>query len=498
MRDWRTIEVTQTMGEFVDAFNKNSENSKFLDYVIGLILYNGIIYNGDETVGRQPIAPLTNVDLTGISPFNLLIDNFTFYFKETNMIVDVNMLTVNLHDYQDGKLHFLFFKSDLSYRIGDGMFGDADELLFGRFVIGTDGTFNQFYLMAQRCGTGSYESAEEFYSYDDGLFVKGITGTLNLGLTEGQVKRSGIEFNDKVSPDVIDLEYLATDAKPIRYIQSDNTINYLLSTQQSVVTNKYLNYETSTLGDVPAGKYTIQRILFDIYQQTLIIQYGDTVYDDFNTCIQNSGWVKYPAPYDKKIFLPLAILCIKSGTTDLTSSDNIIITRKGTNVDSPYDALEDIVARNKAEEALKQIQITNQNLTKEIQNRINGDTNLQSSINSLSSKLNTEITNRANADTNLQNQINTNKTNISNTLSSLNSHIAQKSYSNRPHGLGSMAWQNTGSYYTKTQCDSRYLQDGDQDVELNFDNLTIGNERLILGYWGKTAPSPRNKCSLLD
>ena len=42
MRDWRTIIVTQTMGEFVDAFNLNSESSAFIDRVLGYVLYNGV------------------------------------------------------------------------------------------------------------------------------------------------------------------------------------------------------------------------------------------------------------------------------------------------------------------------------------------------------------------------------------------------------------------------------------------------------------------------
>ena len=66
MRDWRTIIVTQTMGEFVDAFNLNSESSAFIDRVLGYVLYNGVLYNGDETIGRKPIAPLTNIDLSGL------------------------------------------------------------------------------------------------------------------------------------------------------------------------------------------------------------------------------------------------------------------------------------------------------------------------------------------------------------------------------------------------------------------------------------------------
>ena len=335
MRNWRTIIVTQTMGEFVDAFNLNAENSAFIDKVLGYVLYNGVLYNGDETIGRKPIAPLTNIDLTGISPFNVLVDNFTFYFNQSNKMVDCNMLTLNLHDYQDGQLHFIHFKDDLSYTVTQSMYGEPDELLFARFVCEPDGAFNQFYVMFQRCGTDSYNASGEFYNYEGGLIPTPIEGTLNIGLTSADVKRSGIDFSDLNTPDLIFLQNDPTSKKYLRYVESDNTVNYLGSKTYNIISNKILNYDTKSFTTVPAGKYSIQRILYDLYEGTIIMQYGDTVYNDFNSAMLGSAWLKYPAPFGERIYLPLGIVLLKSGTTDLSNEENLFLVRTSLLVDQP-------------------------------------------------------------------------------------------------------------------------------------------------------------------
>lgn len=504
MRTWEYINYTNTFRELVDKINKNSDSSKFIDEITGNILCNGIIYNGRETINGASIKPLEPVDVSGVVTSDTILDNFKLYFRDSNIVVEVNEFPIDLLSYKDNKLHFIFIKQDLTYRVSDYMFGAADEILLARFVINTNGTWQQLYFMASREGTPEYDSADEFYNVD-GLFVKS-PGGLELSQTAGSVKRSGIDFTDKISPDVKKYYKLASERVPIRYVNTQNEIDYTTNVQYNVITNKYMVYnmnkklkikaqqkvqdiqnlyygiqnycndiaselheaivsggdvedltpivkaftsyidsiyeqvdvlsnilEDSTLSsvdrtnltknktlvntymnkylkgeaissvidntqvmaisnmssyikhidpsicDIPledvlqkvlddldgisynagkilsvdSGKFTIQRILWDIYEDCLIVQYGDTVYNNFEDAVTGSNLLAYPAPWGKTIYIPLAIMIIKSGTTSINDdNETIIIDRKNIYVDQENSDYADYVARARASKAL--------------------------------------------------------------------------------------------------------------------------------------------------
>lgn len=503
MRNWEKLSSTNTFQEMVDLWNKNRDSSEFLDEMVGTILCNGILYNGNETVAGKMIRPLENVELSGQVDSDTYFDNFTFYFRDTNKVVKTDMFPVDLLSYADGKPHFLYIKEDLTYRISDYMFGKADEVLLARFVINQDFTWNQMYIMAQRAGTPMYNAADEFYDVT-GCYIKS-PGGLNLSTTSGTIKRSGIDFTDKVSPDLMNIYNLASEKVPIRYINTANEVDYTEQQRETVITDKYMIYNmnkklkieaeqyiaaiqnlyymikersnlvadelheaivvggeledlqqivqgytnyidliyqevnklyellgdevlstvrravlrnnmvevnnyldtylkgiaiahsiteqqveairtipsyillidntitqnpldyalgsiqddlnaiTFNVGqikDVPTGKFTIQRILWDIYEGTLILQYGDKIYDNVNEAISGTDLVEYPAPFGKTIYIPMAILIIKSGTTDLNNDiESIIIDRRWIEVDQEMSSYADYVARAKADKA---------------------------------------------------------------------------------------------------------------------------------------------------
>jgi hypothetical protein len=507
MRDWKTIKSTNTFQDLVDKFNQNSESSNFIDEMLGKVLSNGILFNGNETINGKIIQPLTKVDLSGIVESDTILDNFVLYFRDTNNIVSLNQFPIDLLSYADGKPHFLYLQENLDYRISDYMFGKADEVLIGRFVINTDNTWNHFYIMAQRAGTPMYNAADEFYTVD-GMYVKS-PGGLELSQTSGTVKRSGIDFTDKVSPDVSQFYNVTSERVPIRYINIFNEVDYTKDTTYEIEPNKYMiynmnknlkidaeeliakiqnlyylidehsnevadelhesiiaggsqedltqivhaytdyiniiysqvdvlynlldsevlssvnrdrlkenkeavdNYLEAYLNDsaidlgisevqvtairnfvyyilntnltvcnipledmlqevqddlnsitfdagsileVPEGKFTIQRILWDVYEKSLICQYGDTLYDTFNQAVQGTGLLEYPAPFGKTIYIPLAIIVLKSGITSINDdSDTIIIDRRWIEVDQENSGYADYVARAKADKALDQI-----------------------------------------------------------------------------------------------------------------------------------------------
>lgn len=504
MRTWEYIDYTNTFKELVDKINKNSDSSDFMDRITGTILCNGVIYDGDETVDGQKIYPLEKVGVSGIVNSNTVFDNFKLYFRDQNIIIDLEQFPIDLLSYLDNKIHFLYIKSDLTYRVSDYMFGGADELLLARFVLNSDGTWNQLYIMAPRTGTPEYDAAEEFYDVN-GLFVKS-PGDLELSQTSGSVKRSGIDFADMLSPDYKKFYNLSTERVPLRYINIYNEIDYSQSTTYNVITDRYMtynmnkklkytaeqkiqdiqnmyygivtkcnnvsnelntailsggtlsdltpivtsftdyidsiyvqvdnlynmlgdvtlssvrradlltnktdindfmdtylkgsaietaitnvqvlaivniasyikhlntdvyalpledvlqeiqddlndiSYNAGTINIVPNNKFTIQRILWDIYDGSLIMQYGDTVYDTFEDAIEGTSLLAYPAPWGKTIYIPLAIMVIKSGISSINDdNETIIIDRRNIYVDQESSDYADYVARARASKAI--------------------------------------------------------------------------------------------------------------------------------------------------
>lgn len=502
MRDWKQLNDSNIMRDLIEYFNQNSDSSAFIDSMVGTILSNGVIYNGRETVDGMLIRPLKPVEITGIVNSATVFDNFDLYFRDTNKIVSLSMFPIDFLSYANGKLNFLYIREDLSYRISEYMFGEADEVLLARFCINTDSTWNHMYIMAQRAGTPMYNAGDEFYDVE-GMYVKS-PGGLELSQTSGTTKRSGIDFTDKVSPDIYQFYNLASERVPLRYINNFNEIDYTQAKTYNLITDRYMTYNMSkqdkikaeeyihsirnlfylidnyanatanelhdmivngaensdllqvtnayanrlqdiyaeveklyallgndnlkevrraglqanmtlvsdfiarnilvasvteaqvlairkspafiiyidpvtcanplemelqnvqdelaaltfnagTINSVPNGKFTIQRVLWDIYEQSLVLQYGDTIYDTFNKAIEGTGLLAYPAPFGKTIFIPLAIIVLKSGITDLNADvESIIIDRRWIEVDQENTGYADYVARAQAEKSLKQ------------------------------------------------------------------------------------------------------------------------------------------------
>ena len=283
MRDWEKLNSTNTFQEMVDLWNKNVDSAEFIDGMVGTILCNGVLFNGRETVAGKMIRPLENVELSGQVDSDTYFDNFTFYFRDTNKVVETNMFPVDLLNFADGKPHFLYIKEDLTYRVSDYMFGKADEVLLARFVINRDFTWNQLYIMAQRAGTPMYNAADEFYDVS-GCYIKS-PGGLNLSTTSGTVKRSGIDFTDKVSPDLMNIYNIASEMLPIRYVNTANEIDYSEQPRQTVITDKYMIYNMNKKKKIEAEQYiaAIQNLYY------MIVERSNSVADELHEAIVVGG-----------------------------------------------------------------------------------------------------------------------------------------------------------------------------------------------------------------
>lgn len=347
-RPFNTIDVTNTIGDWVDAFNKNALASTDHTWYLGEMLFNGMLYTGLETIGGEEVKSLTNLNISSQSPQNLELDNFYLYFRNINKIVLVNEKTFDLSAYNTGQPMFFYINSNLGYRVSQEFNQAADEIMLFRFIISESGVFQQCYITSQRFGSSAYDSANEFYMVQ-GCQPLPIDNTLNIKLDNGTIKRSGIRIDIHQMPDVYKVEDNDIPFN-LRYIESDNTVDFSKSTVTVVDPNHYLTYATATLNNVPNNKFTVQRILYDVYTDCLIMQYGDSVYDSMQEALSAVNNVSYPFPYNTLMFIPLGLMFIKKGAANLNDPDQCMLVQHLnttiTNTDSAFFA-EDSYARGR-------------------------------------------------------------------------------------------------------------------------------------------------------
>lgn len=352
-QDFYTISPSSTVSDWVDAFNNNAVSADYLVSFMGDTLNNGLLYDPSTpaTIGGVSIHSLTNIDLTttGASPDNLELDNFYIYFRSLNKIKLLDHTTFDITDYADGRLHLFFINSNLGFRIAESFTQGDDELCLFRFCVNPDLRFVQVYITAQRFGTSVYDCAGEYFTIQNCKPLAMQNGGLKMDA--GVIKRSGIKFDYNLSPD-LDVVDALDEAKPIRYITVDNIVDFNESPTYTVITDKILNYQTHTFTTINEG-YTAQRVLYDVYSDCYVIQYGNEVFETLDEAVSSINSVNYDFPYDVNImpmFLPIALMFIKCGYTDLTDSDQCLIIYQTNITTSPEQSLffaEDAYARGK-------------------------------------------------------------------------------------------------------------------------------------------------------
>ena len=348
-RDFIAIDVSNTIGDWVDAFNNNALASTDHTWYLGEMLYNGVLYTGRETIGGEPAVPFVNLSIASSPISELVLDNFYVYFRNINKIELIDHAVVDLSNYNTGHPMFFYLKSDLGFRVSQEFNQAADEVMLFRFII-NNGIFSQCYLTAQRFGSNVYDSAKEFYTVQGCQPLPvGSSYPTSIKLDNGTIKRSGIEINNHQIPDIHDV--VDNDVPfNLRYIETDNTVDYTKQVTYNVDPNYYLIYTTGNKQPVPAGKFTAQRILYDVYENCLIMQYGDSVYDSMELALSSIDNVSYPFPYNELMYIPLGIMFIKQGANDLSDPAQCILVQhlntSITNTDTAFFA-EDSYARGR-------------------------------------------------------------------------------------------------------------------------------------------------------
>lgn len=378
MRQFQTISEMNTVSQWVDAFNNNALASSDHTWYLGEMLFNGVLYTGLETIGGQKVQSLTNLNISSAAPTSLELDNFYLYFRDINKILLVDKVTFDLSQYNTNEPTFFYVNSELGFRVSQEFKENDNEVMLFRFILGTDRVFKQCYFTAQRFGSNVYDTADEFYQVT-GCIPKSAGG-LTLKLDDGKIKRSGIKIDYHQVPDV--LQIIEGDQPyNLRYITVNNTIDYDSDPVQNVITDKMLNYNTKTLSNVPNGQFTAQRILYDVYENCLIMQYGSGSYPTMDDALSSLNNLVYPFPYGHLMYIPLGVMFIKKGATDLSDPTScIIIQQLNTTVSMGDSTLfaEDSYARGRllilqqSIEALEDsLQDTNDDLNAHIKNYSN-------------------------------------------------------------------------------------------------------------------------------
>lgn len=370
-RKFHTVVPSDTIGTWVDAFNNNALASSDHTWYLGEMLFNGVLYTGRETIGGIEIHSLTNLNISSISPSLVELDNFYIYFRNINKIVLLDQRTFDLSQYADGEPHFFYLNSNFGFRVSQEFNQASNEVMLFRFIISTNNLFTQCYTTFQRFGSNVYDSAGEYYQVQ-GCEPVPIANTLTLRLNEGKIKRSGIKYDYHQVPDLLIIEDKEVPFN-LRYITTTNTVNFSGSAVTVVNPNKYLNYTTHVLSDVPKGKFTVQRILYDVYSDCLIFQYGDALYDSLSAALSSVNNVSYPFPYESLMFIPVGLLFIEQGTTDLSDvSKAVLVQHLNTTID-PMDSAffaEDAYARGRLDAIVNDIK-TLQNELLDLKGQLN-------------------------------------------------------------------------------------------------------------------------------
>lgn len=326
MKKFQTVTTMNTIGEWVEAFNNNALASSDHTWYLGEMLYNGLLYTGLETIGGVKLSSLNNIDISSKSPQNLELDNFYLYFRDINQVMFLDQVTFDLRPYKDGHPKFFYVNSELGFRVSSDFNQKKNEICLFRFILNGREKFTQCYVTAQRFGSNVYDTADEFFLVK-GCMPLPVSNNLRLKLGDGTIKRSGVRFDIHQVPDVHEIEDKSIPFK-LRYITEQNKVDFSIDTITDVIPNKILNYSTKAFTVVPDDKFSVQRILYDIYTDCLVIQYGDSMFASMRDALTNINNATFPFPYNTLMFIPLGLMFIKGNCTDLSDPEQCVIVQQ--------------------------------------------------------------------------------------------------------------------------------------------------------------------------
>lgn len=149
------------------------------------------------------------------------------------------------------------------------------------------------------------------------------------------------------------------------YNTPQNKLNYSQITK-IVDATQIMNYKTNEMSDVEPGKFTIQRVHLDYLTDTLIMQYGNTLFDTMNDALNAVYSLDFPFVYNTYIFPVLAYMVVRSDYTDLSDPEQCVIVQvrtRSTNIIESENLANDSWARALIAQQAQQIKFLNRWLT---------------------------------------------------------------------------------------------------------------------------------------
>ena len=319
LNDYGSLLLTNTMSDLVDMFNNNSNNSALVDAILAYTIDTGVFRTGNEKVNAMSIGPHNNLELPFSTLHEVRFSGFLFYFKSLHKIIS-DTVSVDLSSYNDGKLHLLYLKPDVTFEVLNSKYtGNEDYLLVARFVIGTSAV-KQFFVVTRNAGTNPFDKLGVTYEVIKGLVPSAKTAT-TLTASNGVIKYSGINILSETDTDILN-ETIDDATLKLRYVTGYNVVNWNNNGTNNIVTDKIANYETHQLVDATAGKYICQKAFYDYNTKNLIMQYGTVIYDTYNEALAGASNFNYDEPDWDGLYIPIAVFVIKAGSSDITVAEN--------------------------------------------------------------------------------------------------------------------------------------------------------------------------------
>lgn len=315
LNDYGRLILTNTMADLVQLFNTNSDNSKLVDALLSYVIDTGVFRTGEERINEMSVGPHVNVQLPYSKVNDIIFTGFVFYFKSLHKVI-TEVPSLSLAAYKDSKMHLLYLTPNKEFVVLDDKYtGDEDYLLLARFLI-TNSEIVQFYLMTRNAGTNPFDKNGVSYEVIKGLVPEAKSG-LTLTLSDGVIKYSGINILSETDTDILN-EVFENAVINLRYIETDNIVDWTQAGVSDIITNKILDYSTGVLSDVEDGSYVCQKVYYDYPTKSFVVQYGSVVYDSYNEALAGASNFKYDEPDYEGAYIPVAVLVIKAGATDLT------------------------------------------------------------------------------------------------------------------------------------------------------------------------------------
>ena len=328
MKVYTPLQETSTYRDLYDSYNTTVDNLNSTDFLYESNLSDGRVFSDQVGyINLQEAHMGQSVTISAADLGDFKIRGFVYYSRKYNTykVMDINC---DLTGYKDNRVHFLYvlMQTGGTYEVYDDMQSNTDErMLFARFVIDTSGNSVQFFLAAPFAGTPDYVKSNPTFEVMSGL--KGVgTNSNTLILGQGKIRFPGINFDNKADPDVLTVD-VSSEALPLRYVTWDSvnsrpTVNWGSGTVTNFDFSKMMNFSTGAITNVANNKTTIQKVYFDPYTKSGVVEYGNVAYNSLEDAMKVLGTVaSYPLIDGVKYLIPLVAIVNKKGNTDLTEEE---------------------------------------------------------------------------------------------------------------------------------------------------------------------------------